>query len=405
MAYDLLIRGGRVIDPAQHWDQIADVAVQNGCIAAIGPELSAEGCPQILAAEGKIVTPGLIDIHIHASAHEESGNIAVDTAGIKMGVTTVVDTGSSGVLGFPAFRKLVTYETRTRTYFIPVTSLIFEFTGGFIGLKIGSELLPGNFDLKKTAQLYEKHKDVIVGFKCIAPLAHEEDTDCIPLSRSKEITRALGLPLTVHLGWVPYCPWLTTPKTLEKLDAGDIATHIFRRRGHIFDDRWRVCPQVIEAQERGVLFDIGHGNGNFDFEMAKRGLDQGIKPYTITTDAMDRNCLIGPVVSLTETMSKFLYLGLSLQEVITMTTLHAAKAINKQDEIGSLALGRTADISILDYRDGDWKFSDGVNQVQWSGRKLIPYAAVLGGDLIYSEYPENSHHADEIQNSRRLAAV
>ncbi|PSN20821.1 hypothetical protein C7271_00010 [filamentous cyanobacterium CCP5] len=397
--YDLLIKGGRVIDPANQLDDRVDIAVAAGKIAAIATDIPQEQAKQVFDAVDKLVTPGLTDIHIHAAEHEDTDNVHPDTVGIKMGVTTVVDTGSAGIIGFPGYRKLVEQSCKTRVYFIPVTSLVYEFVGNFIALKVGADISPENFSLKKTQALYEKHKDVIVGFKCIPPKVRESDTESIPLTQSKQITRAIGVPLTVHLGWVPYRPWLETQRVMEQLDAGDIATHIFRRKGSILDANQQVFPEVFAAQDRGVRFDIGHGNGNFNFEVAKRAIDQGIRPFTISTDLMDRNSIMGPVFSLAETMTKFLYLGFSLYEVVEMVTYHAALAINKSDELGSFSVGRVADLSILDYRQGNWKLSDGINTVVWDGPKLIPQFTVAAGELIQCEFPDNSFRKEELAAS------
>jgi len=396
MLYDLLVQHGRVIDPSQNLDDTLDVAIAQGKIAAIGKNLQPESAKQVLDASGSLVTPGLIDIHIHAAEHDESINADVDTVGIKMGVTTVVDAGSSGILNFVGYRKLVEPNARTRIFFIPVTSLVFGFAGNFAGLKVGSDLSPDNYSLRKAAELFEQHKDVIVGFKCIPPVQHEDDTESIPLNLSKEITNAIGVPLTVHLGWIPYYPWLRTDRVLAKLGKGDIATHVFRRKGGILDENNRVYPEAYDAQERGVIFDIGHGRGNFDFDAARRSLDQGIRPFTISSDVMDKSSVTGPVFSLTETMSKFLYLGLDLVDVITMTTCNAARAICREQALGSLAIGRVADLSILDYREGLWKFNDGVNVVNWEGRKLIPRYAIQAGEMVPCEYPPGSLRGDEL---------
>ncbi len=388
--YDLLIQNGHVVDPHQGFDAVFDIAIKDGCIAAVMPQIPAQHALSVVEARGKVVTPGLIDIHIHAADHDESINAEVDTVGIHMAVTTAVDAGSTGVLDFPGYRKLVEGTAKTRILFIPVTSLVFNFAGNFMGLKVGSDLSPDNYDLRKTAALYERHQDVIVGFKCIAPLKEPSDTESLPLKYSKEITRSIGVPLTVHLGWVPYRPWLDTPSILEKLDAGDIATHIFRRQGSVFDANNQVDSRVFAAQEKGVLFDIGHGTGNFDFDVARRAIDQGIRPFTISSDVMDKSSITGPVFSLAETMTKFLYLGFTLSEVVAMTTYNAARAINRESELGTLAVGRVADVSILNYQEGNWKLNDGIHVVQWEGRKLIPQYAVKSGELIPCQYPENS---------------
>ena len=413
MMYDLLLRNGRVIDPEQNLDGVYDIAIAAGKIAAIAPPtgptaIAPEDAPtmarRILDLSGKIITSGLIDVHMHVADQEESVNAEADSVGVNMAVTTVVDAGTAGVLSFPAFHRLVQGRSpKTRVLFIVRMAQLYNF-GGFISLKVGADLSPDNYTLRPAAKLFERYRDCIVGFKCTAPLLQASDTESIPLNCSKAITRELNLPLMVHLGWVPFTPWLDTPSILAKLDGGDIATHIFRRKGTILDANQRVCPEVFAAQERGVVFDIGHGTGSFDFEVAKRAIDQGICPHTISSDVMDKSSITGPVFSLTETMTKFLYLGFSLPDVIAMTTGNSARAINRQDELGSLAVGRVADLSILDYRDGQWKLGDGVNVVHWQGRKLIPHLTVRAGEIMACQYPANSLRRDEL-SAPALAAL
>jgi len=394
--YDLLLQQGRIIDPSQNLDGVFDLGVQDGKIVAIAPHLDPNAAHRVLNVAGKIVTPGLIDIHVHIAEHENNINAQADVIGVKMGVTTLVDAGTAGLIAFPGFRKLIDeMQPKTRVLYIVRTAQVYSF-GGFISLKVGADLSPDNYDVRKAAKLYERHQDVVVGFKCTAPLINEADHESVPLERSKAITSTLGLPLMVHLGWVPYAPWLSTPQILEKMDAGDIATHIFRRKGSILTANNQVHTSVFAAQDRGVLFDIGHGTGSFDFEVARAGLAQGIRPFTISSDLMDKSAITGPIFSLTETMTKLLSLGLDLTDAIAMTTCNAARSIRREHELGSLAVGRIADISILDYREGTWKLTDGVNVVNWQGRKLIPYITVRAGEVIPCDYPENSLRRDEL---------
>ncbi len=396
MKYDVLLQSGKVIDPSQNISGIYDIGITNGKISQIGISLDPTLADQVLDVSGKLITPGLIDIHMHVADHEESINAAADSVGVSMGVTTVVDAGTSGILSFPAYKRLVeSQSSKTRVLFIVRTAQVYHF-GGFISLKVGADIAPENYSLRASAKLLERYRDVIVGFKCTAPLGGESDVESLPLKASQEITQELKIPLMVHLGWVPFRPWLDTPSILEKLNTGDIATHIFRRQGSILDDNNRVHPKVISAQERGVLFDIGHGTGSFDFEVAKRAIDQGIRPYTISSDVMNKSSVTGPVFSLTETMTKFLYLGFSLSDVIAMTTWNAACSINRQSELGSLAVGRVADLSILDYREGIWKLNDGIHVVHWEGPKLIPQYSMRAGELIPCQYPAGSLRQDEL---------
>lgn len=396
MTFDLIIKNGRIIDSAQNLEQVLDVGIRDGKIAALSAELEAAEDTQVLDATGKLVTPGLIDIHVHASEHVGGFNVPPDMVGVKMGATTVVDAGSCGILGFPGFRKLVASNAKTRIYHLPNVYLLYQASADFITLKIGAVFSQENFSLRKAVKLFEENADIIVGFKCIAATREAGETESISLNYGKEISRATGLPLTVHLGWLPFYSWLDPRLVFKKLEKGDIATHMYRRVGNILDAQGQVLSEVREARDRGVLLDVGHGTGDFDFEVAKRALDQGIKPDTISGDITNHSCITGPVFSLTETMTKFLYLGLDLSEVVAMTTSNAARAINREDEIGSLAIGREADLTILDYRDGVWRLTDGIHHLRWSGKKLIPQWSVRAGEAIKCEYPAKSLRRAEL---------
>ncbi|MGJ3252356.1 MAG: amidohydrolase family protein [Elainellaceae cyanobacterium] len=401
MTFDLIIQNGRVIDPSQGLDDVLDIGVADGKIAALGKDLMSSPEmqsleTQVLDASGNLVTPGLVDIHVHASEHVGGFNVPPDVVGVKMGVTTVVDAGSCGILGFPGFRKLVASSSKTRIYHQPNVYLLYQASADFITLKIGAVFAKENFSLNKAIRLFEENSDIIVGFKCIAATREPHDTESISLNYGKEISRATGLPLTVHLGWLPYYSWLDPRLVLNKLEAGDVATHVYRRVGHILNESGKVFPEALDARDRGVVFDIGHGTGDFDFEVAKRALDQGVKPDTISGDITNQSSVTGPVFSLTETMTKFLYLGLDLTEVIAMTTCNAARVINRSNELGSLLVGRDADISVLDYREGLWRLTDGIHHINWDGRKLIPKWTVRGGEIIPCEYPARSLRRQEL---------
>ncbi len=396
MLFELVIKNGRVIDPSQGLDEVLDVGVSEGKIAALKADLEVLPDTQVLDATGMLVTPGLIDIHVHASEHVGGFNVNADTVGVKMGVTTVVDAGSCGVLGFPGFRKLVAGNAVTRIYHIPNVYLVYQASADFITLKIGAVFAKENFSLSKAVKLFEENSDIIVGFKCIAATKVSGETESMPLNYGKQISRATNLPLTVHLGWLPFYSWLAPRLVFQQLEARDIVTHVYRRVGNVLDEAGRVLPEVLAARDRGVVLDVGHGTGDFDFEVAKRALDQGVKPDTISGDITNDSCVTGPVFSLTETMTKFLYLGLPLNEVLAMTTCNAARAIGREAQLGSLAVGREGDISILNYREGLWKLTDGIHHLRWEGRKLIPQWTIRAGQVIPCQYPTKSLRQEEL---------
>ena len=359
----LLLRGGRVMDPARALDGLMDVLVVDGVIAAVGPDLGSTDPHEIIDVRGRIVTPGLIDLHSHVMAGLGDFCVEPDDVGIAMGVPLLVDGGTSGVATFDMCRRAVIDHpmVRTRVLAFIDPNQIYLATGDFIchKLEIANDLR--NLDEEALAAALERHGDVIVGLKVRA--CHTGDPERSPFLDAAQRASG-GKPVMVHLGRFPHTPTITPEALLRTLRAGDIITHAFRGAGGMIGRDGRPVPALREAVERGVRLDMGHSATDFRFSEARRLMEFGYRPFTASTD-LNRFNVNGPVFSYLENLTKLLALGYSLGEVVEAATTNAAVAIGRSDELGSLAVGRPAEISVLETSDeGPVPVSDGYETVE-----------------------------------------
>ena len=352
--YDLLIKGGRVIDPGQNIDDKRDVAITGDKIAKVAKDIPAKEARKVVAAEGKVVTPGLIDVHCHVYDGIYINGAEPDAAGVRQGVTTVVDGGTAGEATFGGFPRYVIPAARTTVYcFLNLSST---------GLSVQPELRDWTeINLDAIAATIQSNRDIIKGIKVrlVGTLIAGEGVEVI--RRAKETAKKFGLPIMVHIGdrWKQVSPTLTQ-ECLPLLEAGDILSHIYTAQpGSALRPDGTMMPELSEAMERGVVLDISNGRtgSNFSFDVARKGIAQGILPTTLSTD-VNRPSLTYSVFGLTVTMSKFLALGLDLVQVIAMSTINPARAIGEESRIGSLKPGMNADVSILEVLSGTWKVQD-----------------------------------------------
>jgi dihydroorotase len=337
---DLVLAGGRVIDPSRGIDTITDVAVAGRTIVAMGPGLASRAAPgtEIVDVAGLLVTPGLIDLHVHI--YPGLGNFCVlpDQAGVERGVPIVVDGGTSGTATINLARQwLDASAPRTEVLGFLDPNVLYLATHDFIchKLEIANDLR--NLDMAAAVEALEAHADFLVGFKVRA--CHVGDPTVSPfLEAAKEM--AGDRPIMVHLGRFPHTPTIDTTSLLGALRGGDIITHAFRGASGVMDLDTRLPSAAFrDAIDRGVQLDIGHSATDFRFRDARRLLDAGIRPDTISTDLNIFN-IDHPVGSLAETMSKIWALGVELDDVIAMTTINTAKAIHREHEYGTLHPGR-----------------------------------------------------------------
>ena len=379
---DLLIKGGRAIDPSQGLDARMDVAVTDGAISEIAPHIKPSADTRVIKADGKIVTPGLIDLHTHVYHGVNQTGVDPDLAGVRAGVTTVVDAGSAGCYTFGGFPEHVAPKAKTRI----VCMLHISRTGLNYQPEISGR---DDIDFDETVNVIRANKPLIQGVKvrAVGPAVPILGVEMVELA--KRAANEGGVRLMVHIGDRSIGegggPTITR-ELLPLLEAGDIITHLFSgNAGRVLDADGKVLPEIMEAQERGVFFDTAHGRQNFSFDVAKAALDQGVRPRSISTDLTIPGRL-NTVHSLAEMLSRFMALGFGLADVIRMATSEPAKALDMDGEIGSLAVGRAADISVLEEHTGDWLFRDTDGGTLRGDKALTPVLAVKAGEVFTAEW-------------------
>jgi len=374
--YSLLIKGGRVIDPAQNLDEKLDVAISRRKIVKVARNIPAGESRKVFDATGKIVTPGLIDAHCHVYHGFTQLGAEPDVAGVKQGVTTVVDAGSAGQAIFGGLPRYVIPSCHTTIYcFLHL---------GSQGLTITPELRDRKeINIEATQATIEANQDLIKGVKLrlVGSVVASAGIEIVKMA--KKVAGKFGLPIMVHIGDVDkqVSPTLTR-EFLPLMEKGDILAHVFTAQmGGVLRADGTVLPELKEAMARGVILDTAHGRFNFSFKVARKAIDQGILPYTVSTD-LTVPSLTGPVYGLPVTMSKFLALGFDLKQVIAMTTINAARSISADDTIGSLKPGMAADVSILELLSGTWELTDSQQETVKVTRLLSPSMTVKAGQLI-----------------------
>lgn len=380
-----VIKGGRLIDPASGRDGAFDIRVRDGKVAAIGSNLETDGATVIDAKED-ILTPGLIDVHLHLMKGLGAFGVDPDIFGVGSGVTTVVDAGSAGHTLLNVFRNYVTDNAKTRVLnYINLSTL-----GGVSGPGYSILADPRLIDEAKIEQAVEANRDIIVGIKIMATGGALGAQGMKPLERARRLGDALKLPLLVHIGesWTKDTAPVHVGDVLKYLRAGDIVTHMFTvHPGGLLDGNGKLWPQVRDAKESGVLMDVGHGLHNLNFDVARRVLDQGLHPDGVSTDG-HRGNRAGPVYDLPTTMAKLIALGFSLHQVIEIATANVARLLGRSNELGSLRLGAPADISILKIEDREWQAVDSQKGTIPAHQEILPVCAIRG-DTIYEPLPVN----------------
>lgn len=377
--YELVVKGGRLVDPSQGISEERDIAVSGTKVARVAHDIPAAEALHVLDARGKIVTPGLIDVHVHVYDGVAPLGIPADPNCIAKGATTVVDAGSSGANTFPGLRKYVINVVDTRVVALLNISVVGQST--LAQDNPWGELLDLRYaNAKLAAKTIERNRDVIVGVKIRLTRNIAGDHDLKALALAREAADAVNLPLMIHIGG-SYSP---LKDILAMLKKGDVITHSFRGGdGGILDDRGRILPEVHKAVANGVNLDIGHGGGSFSFDTAEKALAQDLLPGTISSDVHQFN-VNGPVFDLATTLSKFLHLGLTLEQVIERVTTNPSRLFGRLNGLGTLNEGAEADIAVFAMDQGDFEFVDALGAKRMGGRKLRPVATVKAGKIYGS---------------------
>jgi len=374
--YDLLIRNGRIIDPKNNIDSKMDLAVKDGKIAKVANSIPAVQAVKVIDATGLIVVPGLIDIHTHVFVGSKPEtfadgflSVSPDDFTLKAGVTTVVDAGTSGWRNFPTFKEHVIDKSKTR-----VLAFLNIAGNGMSGSPTEQDMT--DMDAFMTSLVVKKNPDVIVGVK----IGHYEGNDWAPFDRALDAAAKSGTKLFVEC----HLPQFSLEDQLKKMRPGDIITHSFEKieeRMPVVDEQGKLRPFVKEAKERGVLFDLGHGGAGFWFSVAVPALKQGLAPNSFGSD-LHRFSMNAGMKDMLNIMSKYMAIGMPLEEVIARGSWNAAKSIGKND-LGNLSEGSVADIAVLRVREGQFGFTDAGGNVVQGTKKLEAELTVRAGKVVW----------------------
>ena len=370
---DLILRGGRVIDPSQGLDRVCDVGFSKGKVAAVGETLKSDASTVVRDVTGLIVAPGLIDLHTHVYWGGTSLGIDAEDFCRTSGVTTAVDTGSAGPGNFMGFRRHVIERSQVRilAYLHVSHAGIYGFSNTVM---VGESEDIRLMDPVTAAAVADANRDVIVGIKVRVGRHASGDQGVAPLGIALQVAEETGLPLMAHIDEPPP----SYEEVIERLRPGDVLTHAFRPFPNApCTAQGTVKPAVLAARRRGVLFDIGHGMGSFAFKTARAMLANGFPPDTISSD-VHALCINGPAFDQVTTMSKFLCLGMSLPDVIKASTETAAFAL-KRPELGSLKPGSAGDATILSVDEGLFDYVDVVGEQLVGDRRINSRGVVIAG--------------------------
>lgn len=372
--YDLILKGGRVIDPAQDMDGTFDVAFKSGKVAKVAKNISTEKTSDVRNVSGKIVCPGLIDLHTHVYWGGTSLGVDAEEIARRSGTTTFVDAGSAGAGNILGFRKHVVERTTPRILAYLNISFpgIFAFSKNVMVGECGDLRL---LDPKECLRAAEENLDLIVGLKARVGTRAGGNSGVAPLQIAVEVASELGLPVMAHIDSPPP----SREEVLDLLRPGDILTHCFRPfpSAPVTHDN-QVRAEILDAHERGIIFDIGHGFGGFSFKSARAMLAEGILPDVISSD-VHVLCKDGPAYDVLAVMSKFMALGMSLTEVIRTATVNPAKALRREN-LGTFAAGSAGDATVLDLRDETTEHTDVSGEKLFGETRLVSAGTIIGGN-------------------------
>lgn len=374
--FDLLIKNGHVIDPKNEINSRMDIAIAEGKVARVAPTIPASDAERVVNAAGYYVTPGLIDIHAHVfvgSGHRTFADgfysISPDDFTFRSGVTTIVDAGTSGWRNFEQFKEQVIDESRTR-----ILAFLNIAGSGMTGYPYEQDI--GDMDPYMTSLVMRRNRDIIVGTK----VGHFQGSQRDPFTRAMEAANEMDKPMLVEC----HLPEIPLHELLDMMRPGDIMTHTYNKvsdRESVVDDQGRVRSYVWEAREKGVLFDVGHGGAGFHYSEALPALEQGFYPDSFGTD-FHRFSMNSGMKDMINIMSKFLNLGLDMEDVILRATWNSANFIKRQD-LGHLSEGAVADIAILNLREGDFGYIDAAGYKIDGDKKLEAEVTIREGQVVW----------------------
>ena len=389
--YELLQKGAKVIDPSQGINQNMDVSISGGKIGRVAPEIDSKEAAEVIDVRGKLVTPGLIDIHTHVylAGHNPAHP---DGAGVWGGVTTLADAGSPGPANFQELCDVVLSRAQTTVY---------SFLSVFHDRSNPAANDESDIDVAGVIRTARQNPERVKGVKCLVHPLTVQALGLKHVEAAKAAAREAGIRLMMHIGDIgpkslPPTPPEVVSRALSMLDPGDIVTHIFTPlTGAAVDPGGNVLPALRDAQERGVTLDPSYGDLNFGWARAEAVMSQGIFPDTSGTDidiqpdfGMRKNLMRG----LLEYSAFFLQLAFTLEEVVRMTTINAARALGIDETAGSLAEGREADVAIVELLEGSYQLTDATGESRTGSQALVPFLTIKGGKVV--EGGESPHAWD-----------
>jgi dihydroorotase len=378
---DVLVRGGHVIDPASGLDAVRDIGIRYGRIVAIEDDLSARIAPPrqeyppeigttVIEAREKLVVPGLVDLHAHVYTGVCPLTVPADETSATSGVTTIVSAGDAGAHTIEGFRNLIVNQSRTR-----VLAFVHISTVGLTGWPEGEAVDLAYLDVGKAVRAIEENRDIAVGIKVReqAPLI-VGDNGLEPVRIAVQAGERAGVPVMVHIGGAP----AQLGELMGLLRPGDVITHCFTPAPHGLVEHGKLIDDAQQARERGIVFDVGHGFGSFDYGVVERAIEHGFWPDTISTDLHSLSAR-GPVGDLPRTMAKLLNLGMPLLEVVRAATVRPAQVIGRSELLGNLRVGGVADVAVLALEDHEGTFVDSSGAERPAPKLLIAHATIRAG--------------------------
>ncbi len=413
--YDLVLQGGRVIDPAQNLDGIFDVAVRDGYIAAVDTDIPSVAATDVVDVSGKLVLPGMIDTHAHVYQHVTgSFGLNADMVGVHSGVTALVDQGGPSCMTLPGFRTFIAEPAESRVYAFLSAYLV----GGLEGHAYPPLYRPDCMDVDATVRVALDNADMVKGIKAHAEPGGFARWGSEVMQRAAQIGEAADLPVYVHFGQLwplpesgpgDVMPDEILPQVVALLKPGDVLAHPFTRHpGGFVNMDGAVHPIVSEALERGLRIDVGYGS-HFSFNMARIAIDAGIVPHTLGADMHGYNTRVPESAddriaeqedhwffgqtrfSLVSAMNALMALGLRLEELVPMVTTNAAHMLGLEDELGTLKTGAVADVSVLHDERGQWTLRDNEGNEVPTQRRLRPAFCLRAGQRVEADAPILPH--------------
>jgi len=379
--FDLVIRGGEVIDPSAGLRGKRDVGIRWGRVVALEAGIAAERAAQSIDATGKLVLPGLVDLHAHVYPQASALGLPADELVPFTATTTYVSAGDAGANNFSAFKHYIIAQSRSRIFaFVHISSI------GLAGFPVGEELNLDYLDVEAAARTVAENADVAIGVKVRISKNVVGANALEPLKRALAAAERAGGGARVmcHIGDAPG----DLTQLLELLRPGDVLTHTYSGAGNNTVQDGRLLPAALAAKKRGVIIDVGHGGGSFDYTVAEPAIAQGLTPDTISSDIHAVSGNTPGMPYLPWVMSKFLNLGLSLEEVVAMATVNPARVIGRVDKLGTLQVGASADVAIVELVEAPVNFVDTRKNTRQGSRWLKPVQTVRAGRPFGRPYPQ-----------------